>query len=286
MSEFKFACPICGQHITADSKDTGSQIACPTCFRKIVVPTAPATEESKFVVSASEANKPRPPQTNPAAEGFVPAPKKPAFSGALFLVFVLVCAAGATVFVLHGKHSRPPADQSPPKNNGSQTVNTFANYTGPSHWTLDFTNATISEDNAAGAIHQEAFTLDHATLSGSNLTLRVGRTGPVELGVIISFFSHQPEELIGKSAEVKPSDSTAPKVVLHWTEEKRESKTFHSGYAMKIEFGPKEGNAIPGKIFLSTPDESKSWIEGTFRAEIHHPGPPKRKPPVEQHQTQ
>ena len=41
MSEFKFACPVCGQHITCDAAAAGSQMNCPTCFRKIVVPRAP-----------------------------------------------------------------------------------------------------------------------------------------------------------------------------------------------------------------------------------------------------
>lgn len=285
MSEFKFACPICGQHITADSKDTGSQIACPTCFRKIVVPTAPSTEESKFVVSASEVNKPRP-KTNPELEGFQPAPKNPAFPLGLLLLFVIVLAAGATVFVLHGKHPKSPGEKTADAKTGSRTVTTFTHYSGPSHWTLELTNVTIPEDMASGAIHGMAFTVEHATISGGNLTLRMGHSGPVELGLNIYFFSKQPEELIGKSAQVTPADSRAPRVVLHWTEGQRESTTFHNGYAMKIQFGAKLGNAIPGEIFISTPDESKSWIAGTFRAEIHHPGPPKRRPTAVEHQTQ
>lgn len=286
MSEFKFACPICGQHITADSKDTGSQIACPTCFRKIVVPAAPASEESKFVVATSEANKPRPPQSNPQLEGIPAAPGKSAFPAGLLLLLVLVCGAGATLYLLRGKlfHSKGPGSQAADGKTGSETAGTFTNYTGPSRWSLELSNAVIPEATASGAIHDKAFTTDRATISGGNLTLRMGRSGPIELGLSIYFFSRRPEELAGKSAEVKPSDSIAPRVVLHWVESRRESKTFHNGYAMKIEFGPKEGNAIPGKIFLSTPDESKSWIAGTFRAEIHRPGPPKRRTPVEQTQ--
>ena len=38
MSEFKFACPVCGQHITSDASATGKHLECPTCFQKIVVP--------------------------------------------------------------------------------------------------------------------------------------------------------------------------------------------------------------------------------------------------------
>src|SRR5512137_1960648 len=60
MSEFKFACPVCGQHLTADSTTTGAQISCPTCFQKIVVPQAPASNDTKFILSASQVAKPRP----------------------------------------------------------------------------------------------------------------------------------------------------------------------------------------------------------------------------------
>src|ERR1051325_5584913 len=105
MSEFKFACPICGQHITADSRDSGSQIPCPTCFRKIVVPQAPASSDPKFVLSASEANKPRPPlATAPApldpiqkASAVTPVPV------ALIVLLGLACIAGIALFAFRGK---------------------------------------------------------------------------------------------------------------------------------------------------------------------------------------
>src|SRR5712671_1173492 len=64
MSEFKFACPVCGQHITADSKTSGSKLDCPTCFQKIIVPQAPASGFSKLIMSASQVGKPRPVQTD------------------------------------------------------------------------------------------------------------------------------------------------------------------------------------------------------------------------------
>src|SRR5690349_20768529 len=95
MSEFKFACPVCGQHITADSKDSGSQIACPTCFRKIVVPQAPASSDPKFVLSASEANKPRPPQAT-APPQLAPMEKVPVTTPvpiALVVLLGLACVA-------------------------------------------------------------------------------------------------------------------------------------------------------------------------------------------------
>jgi len=284
MSEFKFACPICGQHMTADSKDTGSQVPCPTCYRKIVVPPAPATEDPKFVLSASEANKPRSPQAVPPAEGLQNAPAKSALPAALIGVLVLACAAGATVFALRGKifHS----EKSPAAENADNGEDSRADsppqpeFTGTSLWNMDLSDAKIPATGAAGSIHGRAFTLEHASLTGSNLTLRVGHSGSVALGLNIYFFNRQPEELAGKAAEIKPADSPAPRITLRWKNDKKESKTFHSGYAMKVEFGTPENGVLPGKIFVCFPDESKSWIAGTFRAEMHKPGPPRPKMPA------
>jgi DNA-directed RNA polymerase subunit RPC12/RpoP len=282
MSEFKFACPICGQHITADSKDTGSQIPCPTCFRKIVVPPAPTDVDPKFVLSASEANKPRP-QTNPTPMGGIPrVPAKTSFPLALLVLLVLACAAGATLFALRGKffHPKPGVHDATDENhNSEQSGGSQPIYSGTNRWTLDLSDAKFPDAPVSGAIHQRAFNLDRATLTGSNLTLRVGRSGPVELGLTVYFFNRQAEELSGKTAEIQTNDTIAPRVILRWKEAKRVSETFRSGYAMKIEFGPLANNAISGKIFLCLPDGSKSWVAGSFRAEVHKPSPPKPRPP-------
>src|ERR1051326_6091173 len=105
MSEFKFACPVCGQHITADSSTSGSQLECPTCFRKIVVPQAPSTSASKFILAASEVNKPRPststPPLNPTSKS---APKRGVPAAVVALIaLIAIGAAGATLYALRGK---------------------------------------------------------------------------------------------------------------------------------------------------------------------------------------
>lgn len=284
MSEFKFACPICGQHITADAKDTGSKISCPTCFRKIVVPQAPTSGDAKFVISASEANKQRPPSSIPEPQPVEKRSQKTAIPLALIALFVLVCAAGGTVYALRGKifpskpGQGPVGENSETSGTGTQTQ-TLPQYTGTNLWTLELSDVKFPETTLAGSLHHLAFTLERATLTGSNLTFRIGRSGQVELGLSIYFFNRQAEELGGKIAEVKPGDPTAPRVVMHWKDAERRSESFHHGYAMKIEFGQIANNAIPGKIFICLPDESQSWIAGTFLAEIHKPGPSKPKVP-------
>ncbi len=116
MSEFKFACPVCGQHITADSNAAGSQLECPTCFRKIVVPQAPSSAGRKFILSAAEADKPRLPTTAAAQPEAAPASRgmRDPFLIAMLGLLILACATVATFFVLRGKGFKPggPVDPS------------------------------------------------------------------------------------------------------------------------------------------------------------------------------
>src|SRR5436190_24338240 len=108
MSEFKFACPVCGQHITSDSSASGTHLECPTCFQKVVVPQAPSSGDSKFIISASQVSKPRPLSNGAAAEGSditVSSPKRPLVPIAGILV--LLAGAGAAAFVFKDKLFKP-----------------------------------------------------------------------------------------------------------------------------------------------------------------------------------
>src|SRR5262245_57188966 len=95
MSEFKFACPVCGQHITAAANASGTQLECPTCFQKIVVPQAPASPDSKFILSASQVNKPRPQSELPTDSPPVKVSRFQGILPGLILLLVLAALAGA-----------------------------------------------------------------------------------------------------------------------------------------------------------------------------------------------
>jgi DNA-directed RNA polymerase subunit RPC12/RpoP len=41
MSEFKFSCPECGQHLKCDEQLSGRQIQCPQCRHLIRIPPVP-----------------------------------------------------------------------------------------------------------------------------------------------------------------------------------------------------------------------------------------------------
>lgn len=44
MSEFKFSCPHCSQHLQCDERLGGKQIQCPACNHVIVIPPSPAQQ--------------------------------------------------------------------------------------------------------------------------------------------------------------------------------------------------------------------------------------------------
>ncbi len=41
MSDFKFECPLCKQHLSCDEQHSGRQIQCPACNHLIRIPPVP-----------------------------------------------------------------------------------------------------------------------------------------------------------------------------------------------------------------------------------------------------
>jgi hypothetical protein len=281
MSEFKFACPVCGQHITADSEDTGSQLECPTCFRKIVVPQAPASENPKFILSAAQADKPRPPQASAGQvlEPIQRGPKKTSIPIAL-VVLVVFGVAGAVMFAFRNKifPTNPPPTEATATNAApiEQSVPPMA--PGESNlWALDLSSATFPDAIVYGKIAGKDFLCDLATAQGGTLTLRAGTNGPMDPGLTINLSARRAEELSGKSVNITTNAAVTPRVTLRWMDgDQPVMERFTGGYALKIEFGAATGGRLPGKIYLCLSDRSKSYVLGNFNAEIRNPPPSKK----------
>jgi DNA-directed RNA polymerase subunit RPC12/RpoP len=101
MSEFKYACPVCGQHIKCDSTQSGTVMECPTCFQKITAPQAPATDAPKFIITGTKVGE-RPIPTAPVASGTAIPPEKD-FPATTFVLIVLLCAVIGAAFLFRGK---------------------------------------------------------------------------------------------------------------------------------------------------------------------------------------
>jgi DNA-directed RNA polymerase subunit RPC12/RpoP len=96
MSEFKYACPVCGQHIKCDSSQAGTVMECPTCFQKITVPQAPEGQDQKFILTGSRVEDRRTPTLveTQAGRGRETARKFPVAAAGFLLVLAVAAGAG------------------------------------------------------------------------------------------------------------------------------------------------------------------------------------------------
>lgn len=280
MSEFKFACPVCGQHITADSSASGKSLECPTCFQRIIAPQAPLSGDPKLILSGSKASTAR-----VAAENGVEAPKSRLENLKASLVpLLLLLVSGSVAFLLwhnqltglaNGLAERAtgpvPKPVTPTAFSSPHPIPTNVS------WTLNITNGLIPNGGVVGSIHGNGFLCERATLKAGRLSLRQGTSGLPDLAVTVSLGVRQPELLTGKAVFVTPTNPVpAPRVSLRWKDDQQEPVTqhIHSGYAMKIVFGNITDGKIHGRIFIAVPDEQKSFAAGNFAAEIIKPVQP------------
>jgi hypothetical protein len=274
MSEFKFACPVCGQHITADSAASGTQLDCPTCFRSIIVPQAPGEGGSKLILSAAQVSKNRPIPSEGSELSHLRTPKN---RGALYFVAICLLAVSATstAFLCWRGELLINALKKEPEEKQSNPVYPVPTSTS---WTLDLAQAVIPESTAAGSVHGTGYFCERAILRGGVLSLRQGKIWPPDLGISIHLFAQQAEDLSGKTIVVRPDRRPPlPEIVIRWKDEQSQPLTEHiaSGYALKLVFGQAADGKMPGRIFIALPDETKTFAAGTFEAVIRKPVPPK-----------
>jgi DNA-directed RNA polymerase subunit RPC12/RpoP len=120
MSEFKYACPVCGQHIKCDSSQSGTTMECPTCFQKIIAPQAPESDDPKFIIKGTKTGE-RPIPSAVANAGLmtpVCEPEKKSPVAAIAFV-VLFCAAVVALFAFGGKMFKPAPPPTVPADGGT-----------------------------------------------------------------------------------------------------------------------------------------------------------------------
>ena len=275
MSEFKFACPVCGQHMMCDASQGGTVMDCPTCFQKIIAPQAPSAD-SKFIITGTQLADKK--TAAPNVDNSVRVEKTfPA--GAVLGLLLLALSAGAVAFYFYSKKTSPSV---PPK----IVANTNAAPAKPvvvappangANWSLKLGANAIPDTPVAGRIHQQDFIVEHASFQGGALLLRAGTRDSVEFAAFVHFGGAQAESLSGQSINVTADTDKAAKVSLRWKDENGtvQKQMFESGYAMRLEFGTLANNRLPGKIWLCTPDKEKSYLLGNFNADARKPKAPK-----------
>jgi hypothetical protein len=281
MSEFKYACPVCGQHIKCDTSQAGTVMDCPTCFQKITVPQAPSSEDQKFILTGSKVSE----KVITVRGADAPAAPAPAgrFPGAAVVLLILIFA-GATAAVVYWatiirpRHSAPPVQTTginpPKKPEKPAPVAPPANDT---NWMLVLDTNPVPDSAVVGRIHGRDFIAERTQFQNGSLTIRAGTKGGVEFGALINFGGATAEELSDKAINVTTNAEKAAKVSLRWKDEAGtvQKPGFDSGYAMRLKFGPLANNRLPGKIYICLPDDEKSYLLGSFTANVSKPKPPK-----------
>jgi hypothetical protein len=281
MSEYKFACPVCGQHMKCDSSQAGTVMECPTCFQKITAPQAPAAgDDQKFVLTGTKVGERPLPKIAAESPGVIPAAKN--YPWIILIVVLIAGLAGAVAF--RGKlfkssgggastNAAGATAGGAPKPEKPHVVAPPANDT---NWMLSLDNVTnLPNAPVAGRIHGQDFIVERASFQNGALMLRAGTHGPVEFGAFINFGGAPPESLSGQTINVTTNADKAAKVSLRWKDAAGavQKENFADSYAMRLEFGTLANNRLPGKIYLCTPDAEKSYLLGSFNADARKPKP-------------
>ena len=283
MSEYTYACPVCGQHMRCDSSQAGTVMECPTCFQKITAPQAPTGDDQKFVLTGTKVGErpvPKIPTDGPAAVTVV----KNSPMGIVIVVVVLIAlvGAGAAVFAFRGKIFQSAGAPDVTTDDTNQMLAkkpakpiVVAPPASDTNWMLSLDGVTNFPDApVAGRIHAQDFIVERAYFQNGILTMREGARGPMEFGCTINFGGAQAEALSGQTINVTTNADTAARVTLRWKNDEGSGKdNFDSGYAMRLEFGALANNHLPGKIYLCLPDDEKSYLMGTFNADARKPKP-------------
>lgn len=254
VSQFKFACPICGQHLEAGADEAGQTTECPSCFKKLTVPQAPTSGGSKLIITASLADTRRVPLHRSDE-----APAPPVAAGcssrlwlALLLVLLAAGLAAGAWYLTRRAPTQPPPEPSK-----------------PSHWTGDAQALTLLETPVEGQIKGWDFVPTRSIWQDTRLILRQDGGQPEALRLQVTFPLHGGELVPGKTFRLGLNDQPfEPPIRMLWKEPDgtEKSEPVGSKYLLWIEFDQVSKSTVGGRIHLCLADDQKSWVAGRFSA--------------------
>jgi Domain of unknown function (DUF4190) len=138
-----------------------------------------------------------------------------------------------------------------------------------SGWTMDVKDAMIPAAPVVGEIHGSNFQLKRALFRNGNLKF-ISADGQESLTIQALGGSIENRSLEFQTGSA--DDNHAPKIEISWKDgEENKTATFQDRYAMDLNFDAAKGRRIPGQIYLCLPDDSKSYIAGTFTVVLPKP---------------
>jgi hypothetical protein len=139
-------------------------------------------------------------------------------------------------------------------------------------WNSDVKKLVVPDKPAYGKLHSQTFIPDKVKFENGTLTFRSGKDLLADQEVSIMLFLQGDEKPGGMTFEIgTASGFGSPHLHLHYKEASQDfpkTEMFMDKYAMKLEFGKEADDKLPGKIYLCAPDAAKSFLAGTFTAEV------------------
>jgi hypothetical protein len=138
-------------------------------------------------------------------------------------------------------------------------------------WTLAVDKATIPDSKVNGMISGTNFLAEAAMCTDQVLRLSQGAPASPDREILVYLRLNRGESPTGHTWTVtqEMKGRTVPQVVKRWKSNPRyaaQTKSYASGYAMKLELGVVTNGVIPGKIFVALPDTEQSVVAGVFKA--------------------
>jgi DNA-directed RNA polymerase subunit RPC12/RpoP len=136
-----------------------------------------------------------------------------------------------------------------------------------SEWTADINAASFPDHGVSGKFHGIDFTFKTALFR--NGTLKISSME----GMVLEIFRLGPS-IAGQDYEVQPADDGGDiqHVKMTWNEgDVIQSATFNRGYGMKLHFDQVKNRKVAAKIYLCFPDDSKSYVTGSFEVRLARP---------------
>ena len=119
----------------------------------------------------------------------------------------------------------------------------------------------------AGTVQNEPFKITSATYLAGWLTLGEGSGAIPERSVKFNLYVPSTETIEGRTFK-RPDPKERRPLTVQPKGKRAAPTSFTSGYALQMEFGKKQGNQIPGKLYLSIPGTATNQIAGTFKVEL------------------
>ena len=281
MSEFTFACPLCQEEIRCGAQYYGQPLQCPVCHGEITAPEAQAGPAGSLGIKKTAGEKHAP--VLPRFQKQAVAPKKSGWGKGVAVTAAVLVILVALFFTARytglNNHlpsylgGRSPAPAEPAATVAETVAATPAAPSPPpppAVWT-NLAEVSIPTNAAYGRISTNEFKYDTVRVDNGILAFRLGKDATPDLELGIFFGMKAGENLSGKTLTIAPETRAAPRVWKKWKvvgKTALQQKVYSKGYAMKLQFGEVSEDKVPGKIFLSLPDEDQSVVTGSFVATV------------------